>query len=155
MSLLCQFVHNRYCTAIASHLLCQLIRWDPPPEPTIGDTSVSSVNWLQVPVNQLKSRLSKIDLGVIKACCDQYLSPESPPKPKTGKYSVVVERFRSCLILLFEGRWFLGTLVPGSALLTPPGHPLTGYFLVPALLRVDPPMKTNKCNGNTQVYLCS
>jgi hypothetical protein len=100
LPLLCQFVHNRYGTVIASHLLCQPTRWDPP-EPTIDDTSVSSVNWLQVPVNQLKSRLSKVDLGVIKACCDQFLSPESPPKSKTGKYSVVVERFRSRSILLF------------------------------------------------------
>ena len=101
LPLVCQFVHNRYGTAIASHLLCQPTRWDPP-ESTVDNATVSSVNWLQVPVSQLKSRLSKVDHNVIKACCELYLSPESPPKSKTGKYGVVAERFRLRSIFLFN-----------------------------------------------------
>ena len=97
--LTCQFVHNRYGTVIASHLLCQPTRWDPP-ELTADDTTVSSVSWLQIPVNQLKSRLLKVDLSAIKVCCDLYLAPESLPKSKTTKYSVVTKHFRLCSIFL-------------------------------------------------------
>ena len=99
--LLCQFVHNRYGSTIASHLLCQSTRWDPP-EITADDATICSVNWLQVPVNQLKSCLSKVDPGVIKICCDLYLSPVSSPKSKTKKYSVITGRFRSRLTFLFD-----------------------------------------------------
>lgn len=35
-------------------------------------------------------------------CCDLYLSPESPPKSKTGKYTVVAERFRTRSLFLFS-----------------------------------------------------
>ena len=100
LPLVCQFVHNRYGTTIASHLLCPPTRWDPP-ESTADDVTVSSVNWLQVPVNHLKSRLSNVGLGMIKTCCDLYLAPESPPKTKTGRYGVVAEHFRSRSISLF------------------------------------------------------
>jgi len=99
--LACQFVHDRYGSIIASHLLCHPTRWNPP-EPTVDDVTVSLVNWLQLSINQLKSRLSKVELSAIKACCDLYLSPESSPKSKTGKYGVVAECFRSRSVFLFS-----------------------------------------------------
>jgi len=101
LPLVCQLVRNRYGSVIASHLLCDPTRWDPP-EATVTDAIVTSVHWLQVPLNQLKSRLSKVELDEIKACCDLYLSPELSPKSKTGKYSVVAERFRSRSVFLFS-----------------------------------------------------
>ena len=58
------------------------------------------MSWLQIPVNQLKSRLLKVDLSAIKVCCDLYLAPESSPKSKTAKYSVVTEHFRLRSIFL-------------------------------------------------------
>jgi hypothetical protein len=92
LPLACQFVHNRYGTNIAPHLLCDRTRWNPP-EATIDDTgATSTANWLQIPVDQLKSRLSKVDLGIVKACCNLYLSPESPPKSKTARYTVIAGR---------------------------------------------------------------
>ena len=100
-SLLCQFVHNRYGGVIAPHLLCDSTRWDPP-EITADDATIHSVNWLQVPVNQLKSRLSKVDPSVIKTCCDLYLSPALSPKSKTEKYGVITSCFRSRSTFLFD-----------------------------------------------------
>jgi hypothetical protein len=92
LPLACQFVHNRYGTNIAPHLLRDQTRLNPP-EATIDDTgATSTANWLQIPVDQLKSRLSKVDLGIVKACCDLYLSPESPPKSKTARYTVIAGR---------------------------------------------------------------
>jgi len=79
LPLTCQFVHNRYSTTIASHLPCQQTRWDPPEQIT-DNVTVLPVNWLQVPVNQHKSRLSKVDASVIRGCCNLYLSPEAPPQ---------------------------------------------------------------------------
>ena len=35
-------------------------------------------------------------------CCDLYLSPESPPKSKTGKYTVVAKHFWSRSLFLFS-----------------------------------------------------
>ncbi|KAF9648668.1 hypothetical protein BDM02DRAFT_3128872 [Thelephora ganbajun] len=63
--------------------------------------SVPSVNWLQVPIEQLKSCLSKVDLSVIKAYCDLYLSPQSPPKSKIAKYGVIAKCFRFRSVFLF------------------------------------------------------
>jgi len=74
--LACQFVHNQYRSTVTPHLLCQPTHWNPL-ELMTGDAAVPSVDWLQIPINQLKSCLSKVDLGVIKACCDLYLSPEA------------------------------------------------------------------------------
>jgi len=48
--LVCQVVHIRCGTVIAAHLLCQPTRWDPP-KPVVDDAVTSSVNWLQVTVN--------------------------------------------------------------------------------------------------------
>jgi hypothetical protein len=96
----CQFVHNRYGPMIAPQLLCHPIRWNPP-EVTVNDSVVSSVGWLQVSLSQLKSRLSKVEPGATKACCHLYLSPELPPKSKTGK-CVITERSRSHSIVLFS-----------------------------------------------------
>ena len=59
-------------------------------------------DWLRVPVDHLKSHLSKVDTGAIKACCDLYLSPNCTPKLKTGRYGIIVERFRSRSLFLFH-----------------------------------------------------
>lgn len=50
---------------------------------------------LRIPVDQLKSRISKVNLCMIKACCNLYLPPESQPGSGTVYYSVVAGRFRS------------------------------------------------------------
>ncbi|KAF9652787.1 hypothetical protein BDM02DRAFT_3126222 [Thelephora ganbajun] len=59
---------------VGFYLLRQPTCWDPP-EWMIGDATLSFANWLQIPVGQLKSRLSKVNLGVIKTGFDLYLSP--------------------------------------------------------------------------------
>ena len=100
LPLICQFVHERYGPTVASHLLCHSTRWNPP-DSMVDNTLLSSVDWLQVPVHQLKSRLSKVEFGAVQACCHLYLSPGPPPKSKTGKYTVVAERFRSRSVFLF------------------------------------------------------
>ena len=68
----------------------------------MDDTVIFSVDWLRVPVDQLKSRLSKVNPGVIKACCDLYLSPKISPKSKTARYDVIAKRFRCRSVLLFS-----------------------------------------------------
>ena len=101
--LVCQLVHKRYGSAVAPLLLCEPTRWNPP-ELMEDDEIASSVNWLQVPidVDHLKPRLSKVDLRVIKSCCDLYLSPDPTPKSKTGKYCAIAERFRSRSLFFFH-----------------------------------------------------
>ena len=48
----------------------------------VDEAVVSSVNWLQVTVDQLKSGVSKVDLSMTRKCCNLYLSHNSPPKIK-------------------------------------------------------------------------
>ena len=101
LPLVCQLLHRRYGPAVAPLLLCDSTRWNPP-ESTEDDMIVSSVNWLQVPIEHLKLRLSKVDSSVIKLCCDLYLSPNQTPKSKAQRYSVLAERFRSRSRFLFR-----------------------------------------------------
>jgi hypothetical protein len=101
LPLVCQVVHNRYGSMIASHLLSQETRWNPP-ELIIDEATTSSVNWLQDSADRIGSRLTKVDIGTIKVCCDLYLSPESTPKSKSAKYTVVAGHFRSRSIFLFS-----------------------------------------------------
>ena len=54
LPLVCQFVHSRYGAVVASHLLCEPIRWDPP-KSIANHVAVSSVNWLQASIDQLTS----------------------------------------------------------------------------------------------------
>ena len=49
---------------IAFRLLSQPTRWNP--HELITDATVPSVNWLRVPLDQLTSRLPKVNLSVIK-----------------------------------------------------------------------------------------
>ena len=51
LPLACQFVHSRYGAVVASHLLCEPIRWDPP-KSIANHVVVSSVNWLQTSIDQ-------------------------------------------------------------------------------------------------------
>ena len=101
--LVCQLVHKRYGSAVAPLLLCEPTRWNPP-KLMEDDEIVSSVNWLQVLIDgdHLKPHLSKVDLRVIKSCCNLYLSPDPTPKSKTGKYCAIAERFWSRLLFLFH-----------------------------------------------------
>ena len=101
LPLACQLVHKRYGPTVASQLLCESTRWNPP-RSTEDSAIVVSVDWLRVPVDHLKSRLSKVDMGVIKACCDLYVSPNETPKSKTGRYGIIAERFRSRSLFLFH-----------------------------------------------------
>ena len=101
LPLVCQLVHKRYGPEVAPQLLCEPTRWNPP-EFTEGDAIVPSVNWLEIPVDHLKVRLSKVDSSAIKACCDLYPSRDPTPKSKSAKYSAIVERFRSCSLFLFR-----------------------------------------------------
>ena len=41
----------------------------------VDEAVVSSVNWLQVTVDQFKSGVSKVDLSMTRKCCDLYLHP--------------------------------------------------------------------------------
>jgi len=79
---LCRFLHNRYSTVVVAHLLGQPIQLGSP-KTASGRCSLFG-KLATSPVSQLKSRLSKVDLGVVKECCGLYLSPESPP----GEYTV-------------------------------------------------------------------
>ena len=101
--LVCQLVHKWYGPIVAPKLLCGPTRWNPP-EVMGDDATVPSANWLQVPIDgdHLKSRLSKVDSSVIKACCDLYLSPDPIPKSKTGRYSAIAKRFRRRSLFLFH-----------------------------------------------------
>ena len=101
LPLVCHLVHERYGPVVAPQLLCEPTRWNPP-ELMEGDAIVASVNWLQVPIDGLKSRLSKVDSSVIKMCCDLYLSPNPTPRSKTEKYGVIAERFRFRSLFLFH-----------------------------------------------------
>lgn len=86
---------------VVSQLLCKSTHWNPPGS-TEDSAIVVSVDWLRVPVDHLKSRLSKVDMGVIKACCNLYVSPNETPKSKTGRYGIIAKRFQSRSLFLFH-----------------------------------------------------
>ena len=58
--LICRFIHNRYGAVIASQLLCTQTRWNPPEETEDG---ISQPAWLRTPVTQIRSRLTKVNVG--------------------------------------------------------------------------------------------
>jgi hypothetical protein len=78
------------------HIYCVCQTAGIPLDAPADDATMSSVNWLQAPADQLKSLLSKVDSRVVKTCCDPSLSPKSPLKSKTAKYGAVTVRFGSC-----------------------------------------------------------
>ena len=66
LPLLCRFVPERYSPTVASHLLCHPTRWNSR-DSMVDNALLSSVDWLQVPVHQLKSRFSKVQFGAVQA----------------------------------------------------------------------------------------
>ena len=76
LSSVCQFIHNRYGT-IASQLLCSRTRWNPP---EVANDGISQPVWFQTLVTELRSRLTKVDAGAIKSCCDLYVAPNPTPE---------------------------------------------------------------------------
>ena len=97
--LVCQFIHDRYGTAIASQLLCSKARWNPP---DVGEDQILRPTWFQTPLTQLRSRLAKVDAGEIKSCCGLYLAPDPVPKSKTDKYNTIIQRFRARSLYLLS-----------------------------------------------------
>jgi len=132
LSLVCQFIHNRYGAAIASQLLSSQTRWNPP---ELADNGTSTPAWFQTPVTQLRSRLGKVHAGAIKDCCDAYLTPDPTPRLKTARYDLIIQRFRarSLYLLSLSDVEFLKeyiALLPESL----PGPTLPRTQLVEALL---------------------
>ena len=99
LSLVCLFIHNQYGAVIASQLLSSQTCWKPP---ELAGNGIPSPAWFQTPVTQLRSRLAKVDSGVIKDCCTVYLAPDPTPKSKTGRYDLIIERFRTRLLYLLS-----------------------------------------------------
>ena len=86
LSLVCQFVHNRCGTIVASQLLCPCSRWSPPE--VTGDVVCQQV-WMSTPVMQLRSRFEKVDTETLKGCCNLYPTPNPSPKSRTDRYNVM------------------------------------------------------------------
>ena len=119
LPLACQFTYSWYDTVAASHSLymCELTCWNPPDSSAIGSEPIAlskschglrSIGRKPQPINSsLRSHLPKADPNVIKMHRDFYLSPESPPKPKTVKHSAAAEwfRFHSLSLGRAEDRW--------------------------------------------------
>jgi len=101
LALVCRLMHKRYGPVVAPQLLSEPTCWNPPELTEDDATSDPSVNSLRMPVGQLKSRLSKVDSSVIKIWCDLNVPPNPVPRTKTGKYSLIAERFRSHSLSLF------------------------------------------------------
>ena len=90
LSLICRFIHNRYGTVIASQLLCSPTRWNPP---EMTESGTPQPAWLNTPVTQLRSRLTRVDAGTVKKYCDMYAVPDPTPKSKTERYNLLIQRF--------------------------------------------------------------
>jgi len=99
LSLVCQFIHDRYGAVVASHLLCSQARWNPP---ELAADETSQPVWFHTPPTQLRSRLAKVDTGIIKGYCDLYLAPNPAPKSKTERYNLMIERFRARSLYLLK-----------------------------------------------------
>ena len=98
-SLVCQFIHDHYGTAVASQLLCSLARWN---SPEVAEDGMLKPTWLKTPLTQLRSRLAKVGTGIIKDHCDLYLAPSPAPKSKTERYDLIVQRFRTRSLYLLS-----------------------------------------------------
>ena len=61
--------------------MCSQTRWKPP---EVAERGISS-----------PSRLTKVDAGIIKDCCENYLAPDPVPKSETGRYDVIIQRFEA------------------------------------------------------------
>ena len=87
LSLICQIIHECYGTVVASHLLCSQARWNPP---EVAEDEISLPIWLHTPHAQLRSRLAKLNTGIVKTCCDMYIAASAAPKSKTEKYNLII-----------------------------------------------------------------
>ena len=90
--LVCRIVHCLYGALVASRLLCSRARWNPP---EVAEDRFIQPPWFSTPVSQLQSRLAKLDVQLVKGCCDLYLAPYSTPRLKTQRYNFFIERFRA------------------------------------------------------------
>ena len=90
--LACQFIHYQYGTKVASQLLCSCTCWNPP---KVANDSIVWPTWVETLLTQLRSRLGKVDTGIIKTCCDLYLMPNPTPKQKTKRYDLIIQQFRA------------------------------------------------------------
>ena len=88
--LVCRIMHCRYGALVRSRLLCSRARWNPP---KVAEDRFIQPAWFSTPVSQLQSCLAKLDIQLVKGCCDLYLAPDSTPRLKTQKYSFLIERF--------------------------------------------------------------
>ena len=88
--LVCQLMHRRYGALVASRLLCSRARWNPP---AVAEDKFIQPACFSTPISKLQSRLAKLDVQLVKACCDLYLAPDSTPRLKTQRYSFLIERF--------------------------------------------------------------
>ena len=135
LPLVCRFIHNRYGTVIVSQLLCSLTRWNPPEVPKDGHCPLA---WLQTPLTQIRSRLSKVDPGIIKVRCEMYAVPDSVPKQKTKRYDLIIERFRarSLYLLTLSDVDFAREYIPMLPQSLPDPNLLRGQ-LIDVLLREE------------------
>ena len=99
LSLICQLIHNRYGSIVASQLLCSPARWNPSP---VMEEGTPQPGWFQTPITQLRSRLSKAGTETIRECCDLYAIPDRAPKLKTERYDLIIERFRARALYLMS-----------------------------------------------------
>ena len=86
--LICRIMHCQYGALVASRLLCSRARWNPP---EVAEDRFIQPAWFSTPVSQLRSRLAKLDVQLVKGCCDLYLAPYSTPRLKTQRYSFLIE----------------------------------------------------------------
>ena len=66
------------------------------------EDGISRPAWLNTPVTQLRSRLTKVNAGVVKECCDMYAAPSPTPKLKTERYNLLIQRFRARSLYLLS-----------------------------------------------------
>ena len=75
----------------------------PPPPPDVEENQILQPVWLQTPLTRLgRSRLAKVYAGTIKNCCGLYLTPDPIPKSKTGRYDLIIQRFRARSLYLLD-----------------------------------------------------
>ena len=58
--------------------------------------------WFQTLFTQLRLHFRKVNIGMIKDCCDLYLMPDPTPKLKTKRYDIITQQFRARLSYLLS-----------------------------------------------------
>jgi hypothetical protein len=67
-------------------------RWNPP---QVSEVEILKPAWFETPPSQLRARLATLDTETIKYCYDLYHAPNKTPKSETGRYNLIIERFRA------------------------------------------------------------